>query len=134
MKNIVPILMIFFLISCTRHSPLPGDEWLNETIQRLDHDSRIVMSKDVQWMSDPTGAKTPFLEGHLKTTIEGKTIDREFNLSFRKQDGKWILQNAGFVGSDSGDERLNRILADIYGKDEFIRAGMLMSSPPPQAE
>jgi len=85
-------------------------------------------------MTSPSGEKIPFLEGHLKTTIDGQQIDREFKLSFRKQDGKWILETAGFVGRQSGDERLNHILADIYGKDEFIKAGMLMTSPPSQAE
>ena len=127
MKNTLLLLSALLLMSCTQPPSSSGDDWLNWTRKRLDADPQIKMSNKVLWMTSENGDKFPFLDGHLITSIDGRKTEREFSMSFRKENGKWILESAGFFGSEPGDKRLNNILADIYGKDEFIRAGMLLN-------
>lgn len=128
MKNTLLLLSALVLMSCTQPPSSSSDDWLNWTRLRLDDDSQIKMSNKVLWMTSESGEKIPFLDGQLITIIDGRKTEREFSMSFRKENGKWILDHAGFVGIQPGDERLNHILAAIYGRDEFIRAGMLLNA------
>jgi hypothetical protein len=91
------------------------------------------MNKNIAWMAtakgntiSPTAPVTPLLEGRLKTRINGQEVDREFSLSYKLVNGNWVLEHAGFDGQKKGDAKLNQVLAEIYGKEDFKSAGMLM--------